>query len=700
MSQLLRRSLIGIASLIALLLVLALCLVLLIDPNDFRDQLSRSAARQGIALQLEGDLGWQFWPQLGITAAGVSVADLRTPDQPIASLESFNAMVRIGPLLRGQVQIDGLHLEGVRLNLVINPEGQGNWQALTASPTTGAGTTGTAIQTPKPTIPNPKTSNLPEAQPGDERVLTLAVETLAISDAELALDDRQRQQKFQLSGLRLRSSGVNLDGGVFPLTLDFNASSAQPSINLGVALETRLSVNLDKKALTLSDSQLQLSQPGSKSTPLQMGFNLQAEAGKSLAYKGDLHLTAQDLRAWLNALAQAPQTRNPKVLQQLALNTRFSGNDRQLQLQDLELQLDQTHLLGSAAVNDFDTAAVGITLKGDRIDLDDYLPPPAQASAAPAEGGSITGAATEAGIPLEPLRTLAADVQLEMAQITASGLHFDNSKLHLLANQGLIRLRQLGTDFYSGRIDASGNLDARGKQAKIDLQSEIKSVQLAGLLKDLQRQEQLTGTVNANLNGNTQGIGVSQLFQALSAKAEITAEALQLHNINLEQEFCQAAAQLSGKTLPATEWAPDTQLRNVRAQLSHKGGITHIDTLTAGVEQLQLGSRGQLDHNRQRYDLWLPMTLTGETSSDNGCKISNRFVRDRELALVRCRGSLEAPEPGRDCGIDKKAFNRLLGDYAKYKARKKVDKKKEQWVDKAREKFGDDASELLKGLLK
>lgn len=695
MSQLLRRSLIGIASLIALLLVLALCLLLLIDPNDFREQLSRSAARQGIALQLEGDLGWQFWPQLGITAAGVSVADLRTPDQPIASLERFNAMVRIGPLLRGQVQIDGLHLEGVHLNLVINPEGQGNWQALTAAPTTGAGKTGTAIQTPKATTPKP-----PETQPGDERALTLAVETLAVSDAELVLDDRQRQQKFQLSGLRLRSSGVNLDGTAFPLTLDFNASSAQPSINLGVALETRLSVNLDKKALTLSDGQLQLSQPGSKSTPLHMGFNLQAEAGKSLAYKGDLHLNARDLRGWLNALAQAPQTRNPKALQQLALNTGFSGDERQLQLQDFELQLDQTRLQGTVAITDFDTAAVGVTLKGDRVDLDDYLPPPAKTSAAPAEGGSTPGAAMEAGIPLELLRTLAADVQLEMAQITASGLHFDNIKLLLSANQGLIRLRQLGTDFYSGRIDASGNLDARGKQAKIDLQTEIKSVQLAGLLKDLQRQEQLTGTVNANLNGNTQGLGVSQLFQALSAKAEITAEALQLHNINLEQEFCQATAQLSGKTLPTTEWAPDTQLRNVRAQLSHKGGITHIDTLTAGVEQLQLGSRGQLDLNRQRYDLWLPMTLTGETSSDKGCKISNRFVRDRELALVRCRGSLGAPEPGRDCGIDKKAFNRLLGDYAKYKARQKVDKKKEQWLDKARGKFGDDASDLLKGLLK
>lgn len=49
-------------------------LVLLVNPNDFRDYMVKQvAARSGYQLQLDGPLRWHVWPQLSILRANVSL---------------------------------------------------------------------------------------------------------------------------------------------------------------------------------------------------------------------------------------------------------------------------------------------------------------------------------------------------------------------------------------------------------------------------------------------------------------------------------------------------------------------------------------------------------------------------------------------------------------------------------------------------
>ncbi len=47
-------------------------LVLLVNPNDFRDYMVKQvAARSGYQLQLDGPLRWHVWPQLSILSGDV-----------------------------------------------------------------------------------------------------------------------------------------------------------------------------------------------------------------------------------------------------------------------------------------------------------------------------------------------------------------------------------------------------------------------------------------------------------------------------------------------------------------------------------------------------------------------------------------------------------------------------------------------------
>ena len=41
-------------------------LVAVVDPNDYKPEIKAAAADQGLVLSLDGDLAWQFFPQVGI----------------------------------------------------------------------------------------------------------------------------------------------------------------------------------------------------------------------------------------------------------------------------------------------------------------------------------------------------------------------------------------------------------------------------------------------------------------------------------------------------------------------------------------------------------------------------------------------------------------------------------------------------------
>ena len=59
---------------ITLLAVAIVYVAVVIDPNDFKTEIKSAAASQGVELSLDGDLSWQFFPQIGVIAEQVEFA--------------------------------------------------------------------------------------------------------------------------------------------------------------------------------------------------------------------------------------------------------------------------------------------------------------------------------------------------------------------------------------------------------------------------------------------------------------------------------------------------------------------------------------------------------------------------------------------------------------------------------------------------
>lgn len=128
------RALLAVVGVLGLVMVAAVIYVTtFFDPNDLKPRLIQVVRDQsGLELALEGPLNWSFYPRLGVSVAD---AEAWLPEQaldepPFVAFAQAEVSLAFAPLLRGMIAIEGLTLDGMRLNLERDAEGRGNWEAL------------------------------------------------------------------------------------------------------------------------------------------------------------------------------------------------------------------------------------------------------------------------------------------------------------------------------------------------------------------------------------------------------------------------------------------------------------------------------------------------------------------------------------------------------------------------------------------
>ncbi|MAT52437.1 MAG: AsmA family protein, partial [Porticoccaceae bacterium] len=66
MNKILKAILIVLLALLLAAAALLAYLTIAVDPNDYRPQIEEAAQKQGVSLELKGELGWSLWPRLAI----------------------------------------------------------------------------------------------------------------------------------------------------------------------------------------------------------------------------------------------------------------------------------------------------------------------------------------------------------------------------------------------------------------------------------------------------------------------------------------------------------------------------------------------------------------------------------------------------------------------------------------------------------
>ena len=181
------------------------------------------------------------------------------------------------------------------------------------------------------------------------------------------------------------------------------------------------------------------------------------------------------------------------MLQQLALNTEFSGSTNSIELSNLVMIIDESNLQGNVTVADISELATEFNLAIDQLDIDRYLPP---APTQPRDGDTDS---TSTEIPEELLTNLKLQGQLQVSSLSVAGMDFTQMSLTLNAANGQLDLAPLSTNLYQGSFEGNIHVSVADSVPVASVEANLRQIELDPLLQDLVDATYLSGKGNIQL---------------------------------------------------------------------------------------------------------------------------------------------------------------------------------------------------------
>ncbi|CAD5105910.1 AsmA family protein [Zestomonas carbonaria] len=732
----------GLLFLGLLLIVVALGFALthLFDPNDYKDEIRQIARdKANLELTLKGDIGWSLFPWLGLELHQATLANAATPDQPFADLDMLGLSVRVMPLLRKEVQMSDIRVEGLKLSLSRDKQGRGNWEDI-GRPAKPADSGAAQPQAETPTASEPA-----EEKPGQP--LRLDIDSLIVNNARIDYSDARDGSQLSAESIQLTTGAIR-EGTNIPVKLTAFLGTNQPLMRAKTELQGELRFDRALKRYQFEDMRLSgeaSGQPleGKTATFVAQGQLLLDQAAqiaewnglklsvnqlralgelnvreldKTPKLTGALSIAEFNLRQFLEGLGQKlPAMADGNTLTKVELVSRLNGTPNSLALEELKLKLDDSSFNGRLAVADLAKQALRVQLKGDRLDLDRYLPAKAakESDAASAtrkaEVKSTVTAATTSGtsplpqapsqqawsdapmLPIDKLRSLDLQLDLGLGQLVIDKLPIDNAILKAQGKGGQLALQDLRGDLYNGNFNAKGSLDVRQAVPQLSIQNRISGVPVEKLIESQGEKSPLTGRLELTTDLRTSGNSQKAWIDALNGTSSFTLNNGVLLDANLEQQLCQGIALLNRKSLGSNPRGKDTPFQELRGNLNFTNGVASNPDLRARIPGLTVNGNGDLDLRVLGMDYRLGIVIEGDKSEmpDPACQVNPRYV-GLEWP-VRCRGPLELG--AKACRLDRDGLGKIAAKLA-------GDKLTEKLEEKVGDKVSPELKDALKGLFK
>ncbi|WP_223457478.1 AsmA family protein [Pseudomonas sp. GL-RE-19] len=734
----------GLVLLGLLLIIVALGFALthLFDPNDYKDEIRQIARDKAhIELTLNGDIGWSLFPWLGLELHDASVATLIKPTEPFADLQMLGLSVRVLPLLRREVQMSDVRVEGLNLRLNRDKDGHGNWQDVGKLP--APVNTGATSTPPAAGEPAPEASVAAEKPP---QPIRLDIDSLTVNNARVEYTDERTGKSFSAESIQLSTGAVH-DSVNIPLKLTAFLSANQPALRVRTELNGEVRIARALQRYQLEDMRLSGEVTGDPLQGKTMTFSAQGQLvldkaanvaewtgikisanqlralgelkvndlDKTPQVSGGISIAQFDLAKFVDSIGQKLPAMAEGSLSKVELVSRLAATPTSLAFDNVNLKVDDSTFSGRIAVEDFSKQSLRAVLKADTFNVDRYLPPKSaeansatqvrQAEVASTEADAMAGAgstplppaptkdawSSERLLPVERLSKLDVDADLTFGQLTLQKLPIHNAALKATGQGGLLTLGNLRGDLYEGNFETTGTLDVRQPVPALNLQTKISRVPAEKILESQGKNPPVKGLVT--LNSSLTGSGNSQkaLIETLNGNASFVINNGVLLNANLEQQLCKGIATLNRKTLNGEPRGKDTPFQELKGNLTLRNGVASNPDLKVRIPGMTVNGDGDIDLRVLGMDYRVGIIVEGDTSAmpDPACQVGDKFV-GVEWPL-RCRGPLELG--AKACRLDNDRMSQVAAKLAGDRISEKID---EKWGDKVNPKLKDALKELFK----
>ncbi|WP_290519614.1 AsmA family protein [Alcanivorax sp.] len=712
MGRLLKILLITLFAIIVLLAIAVFVITQVIDPNEFKPEIEKQAQEQAnLTLDIQGDLAWQFWPSLGVSL-GRTEARIADDEELFAALDEASVSVAVLPLLYGQVEMDGITLAGLNVNLVDGPDGA-NWEQIgpqTPAEDTAAEEEPAAEDEGSSSLDIPLT--IPKVVVSDGKVryrstadgTDIVVEHFNLNAQDVNLDEPfplQMSLRYQdQSDMRVDMNldtvlAADIDNNHFvlnPMTLDANIAGAT-TMPVDVHLEQNLDVNLNEDTVSIKDLLLQAA-----GTETKGNVDISALTG-DMQLSGKLATAPFDANKVLEAIGEAPiETTDSQALSKIALDATLGGEPGSVMASPLTLTLDDSTLSGSAGLASLESGKIIFDLVLDKITLDGYMPPASGDSETAAAGGGKTGGTASLSsdelIPVDTLRPLLMDGKLAIGTVKYDSITASDMKFAVSAKNGVLQLTRASGSTLGGSFSAKAKLDASGSTPKITASNTVSSVQIQPLVQMALEDDLAKGVFDMNGSYSASGNSEKALMNSAKGTIDLSLADTTVRGLNLYSTLVGGVNDMLGQfqglataLIPSQEsgklpsaLSEDTKILDLKSKARLDKNVAYLDSLSAVLQKGEITGNGWMNILNQDFDLKI-----GMQSPELG---TSKYLTGTTWPL-RCEGNLGG-SPAKWCGPDKDGF-KDIGKQVAANATK----------DKLKEKFGiegegDTTEEVLK----
>ncbi|ROP62714.1 AsmA protein [Enterobacter sp. BIGb0383] len=534
-----RRVLTTLMILLAVLLAGLSALVLLVNPNDFREHLTRQVeARSGYQLRLDGPLRWHVWPQLSILSGRMS---LTAPgaEQPVVRADNMRLDVALIPLLSHQLQVQQVMLKGGIVQLTPQTE---------------------AVRHENAPVP-PRSNTLPQAE--EDRGWALDVRRLKVEDSVLVLQRESDEQViFRDINLQMEQNERH------EATIDFSSRVNRNQRDLALSLTAQVDA---------SDYPHQL-----KATVGQINWQLQGAdlPSQGIVGQGSLGALWQDETQKLTLSNLNLNANGSQVTGQIGMTQQPVPE----WVADLKFdRLDLDKLLNVPANPASSSARIqqGQSTSG-------------QPRPVISNGDSLDG--------YDALLGNTAQISLTAQHLLWRGMDFSQVSARAQNQAGLLTLSELQGKLGEGDISLPGTVDARGKTVRTAFQPKLDNVEIGTILKAFNYPIALTGNLSlaGDFTGNR--IDADAFRRDWQGEAHVELANLRSEGLNFQQLVHQAVER-STNVQTQQNYDSATRLDSFSSDLQLQKGKLTLSEMAGRSPLLTLTGEGSLDLVKQLSDM-------------------------------------------------------------------------------------------------
>ncbi|MES2182319.1 MAG: AsmA family protein [Pseudomonadota bacterium] len=282
MKKLLKYSAFGLGGLISVMLIVMAIVAATFNPNDYKQQIiDLVQAKKSRTLKLDGDIKLAFWPKIGADLGKVSLSEHQGSAE-FAAVDSVKVSLALLPLLKKQLIVDTVYVDGVRANIVKYKDGTTNFDDLLS-------------------------------KEEESTTIKFDIDGVNVTNSAASYSDEGTGAKYSITKLNLKTGHVALAEPV-DLETDFSVTANQPAIAANAKLKGNFLVDPETKHFSVKnlDASIKGDVLGGKDVNITANGNIDAKPetkeflvdGLKLAANGQfsgakltINLSAPELKA-------------------------------------------------------------------------------------------------------------------------------------------------------------------------------------------------------------------------------------------------------------------------------------------------------------------------------------------------------------------------------------------------------------------